>query len=171
MTTLAQAGVTLDAVITTHLHHDHVGWNTILTGSGRLEPTFPRARYLLVRDEYDYFTSPHVRPLLDRRGDYLADSVQPLADAGQLDLVPADHRVDNDIRPTLTPGHTPGHAAVEIVNGHTALLAADLIHHPLQLRHPEISAAMCIDPAASAAGRRHILDHPDRRASGAAVGS
>jgi glyoxylase-like metal-dependent hydrolase (beta-lactamase superfamily II) len=162
MTTLAQTGVTpesVDTVITTHLHHDHVGWNTTRTSSGRLEPTFPNARYLLVRDEYRYFTSPQARPLLDRRGDYLADSVQPIAHAGQLDLVAADHRVDDDIQLVPAPGHTPGHVSVDITSdGQTALLAADLIHHPLQLRHPDISAAMCIDRTASAATRRRILD-------------
>jgi glyoxylase-like metal-dependent hydrolase (beta-lactamase superfamily II) len=162
MDTFAQAGVARDAVdtvITTHLHHDHVGWNTILTASGRLTPTFPNARYLLVRDEYEYFASAAARPMLDRHGDYVADSVQPVAGAGQLDLVPADHRVDNDVRLVPAPGHTPGHVVIEIADGgQAALLAADLVHHPLQLRRPDISAAMCIDPAASAASRRKILD-------------
>jgi glyoxylase-like metal-dependent hydrolase (beta-lactamase superfamily II) len=151
MDTLAQAGVARDAVdtvITTHLHHDHVGWNTIRTASGRLTPTFPNARYL-----------------------------QPVADAGQLDLVPRRpprrQRRPARSRPgtppttasTTTSGsfprqaNTPGHVVIEIANGgQAALLAADLVHHPLQLRRPDISAAMCIDPAASAAGRRKILD-------------
>jgi glyoxylase-like metal-dependent hydrolase (beta-lactamase superfamily II) len=162
MSTLAGAGVAPDAVdtvVTTHLHHDHVGWNTTLSPSGRLTPTFPRARYLVVRDEYEYFTRSQARPLLARRGDYLADSVQPVADAGQLDLVPADHQVDSDVRLVPTPGHTPAHVVVEVTSGgQAALLAADLVHHPLQLRHPDVSAAMCVDPAASAASRRHILD-------------
>jgi glyoxylase-like metal-dependent hydrolase (beta-lactamase superfamily II) len=162
MTTLAHAGVTpeaVDTVITTHLHHDHVGWNTTLTPSGHLRPTFPHARHLLVRADHEYFTSPRARPILDRRGDYVADSIQPVAEAGLLDLVPADQQVDDDVRLIPAPGHTPGHVVVEITSGgRTAVLAADLLHHPLQLRHPDVSAAMCVDPAASAASRHHILD-------------
>jgi glyoxylase-like metal-dependent hydrolase (beta-lactamase superfamily II) len=162
MTTLAGAGVApeaVDTVVTTHLHHDHVGWNTTLTASGQLRPTFPHARYLLVRDDHEYFTGPQGRPALERRGDYVADSIQPVADAGLLDLVPATHHVDDDVRLVPAPGHTPGHVVVEIASrGRTAVLAADLIHHPLQLRRPDISAVMCVDQATAAASRRHILD-------------
>jgi glyoxylase-like metal-dependent hydrolase (beta-lactamase superfamily II) len=162
LTALARTGVpreVVDTVVTTHLHHDHVGWNTILTPAGDLEPTFPNARYLVVEGEYRYFTGRRARPLFEQHGDYLADSVLPLERAGQLDLVAADYRIDTGIRLIPAPGHTPGHVVVEITSGNqTALLAADLVHHPLQLRHPEISAAMCLDPAASATSRRRILD-------------
>jgi glyoxylase-like metal-dependent hydrolase (beta-lactamase superfamily II) len=162
LTTLRQAGVTpeaVDTLIITHLHHDHVGWNTTPTRSGRLQPTFPNARYLVARDEYQFFTSERARPLLDRRGDYVADSVQPVAVARQLDLVPTDHRVDDEIRLVPAPGHTPGHVLVEVASAaQRAVLAADLVHHPLQLRHPEISSAMCVDPEASAESRWQILD-------------
>ncbi|HEU4425011.1 MAG TPA: MBL fold metallo-hydrolase, partial [Pilimelia sp.] len=86
-------------------------------------------------------------------------SVLPLERAGQLDLVAADHRIDTDVRLVPAPGHTPGHIVVEITSDNqTAVLAADLVHHPLQLRHPQVSVAMCVDPVASAASRRCILD-------------
>lgn len=154
LSTLAAAGISpddVDTVINTHLHHDHVGWNTVLGGGG-LRPTFPNARYLLAEPEYVFATA--ATPQL-----HIADSVLPLQHAGQLDLIASDTRIDGNVRVIPAPGHTPGHIIVEISSqGHTTVLAGDLIHHPLQLRHPQISSAMCVDPATSAASRQQILD-------------
>ncbi|MBI3686043.1 MAG: MBL fold metallo-hydrolase [Actinobacteria bacterium] len=163
---LEQAGVTVaevDTVVTTHLHHDHVGWNTTLTPDGRLRPTFPNARYLLGRTEHGYLTSPAARAMLDRVGDYLTDSVTPIAEAGQLDLVDGDHQIDEGITYRLAPGHTPGHRIVEVTDGgRTALLVGDLVHHPLQIERPEISTAMCVAPAEAAATRVGLLGRAAR---------
>ncbi|GAA1615606.1 MBL fold metallo-hydrolase [Catellatospora bangladeshensis] len=151
---LAAAGVKpadVDTVVNTHLHHDHIGWNTVLTG-GRLRPTFTAARYLITGAEYAHATAGSPRR-------HIADGVLPVQAAGQLDLVDLDTRIDDDVRLVPAPGHTPGHVAVEISSqGQTALLAADLIHHPLQLIRPEISTALCHDPAASSASRRRVLE-------------
>lgn len=154
MHTFSTAGIPptdVDTVINTHLHHDHVGWNTTLT-DGDLRPTFPAARYLISRADYSHFTT-NTPPT------HITDSVLPIQLAGQLDLCEPDTRIDDDIRLVPAPGHTPGHTLVEITsNGQRALLAADLIHHPLQLRRPDISTAMCVDPGQSANTRVAILN-------------
>jgi glyoxylase-like metal-dependent hydrolase (beta-lactamase superfamily II) len=163
---LARAGVALtevDTVVTTHLHHDHVGWHTTLGADGRLRPTFPAARYLLGRTEYDFLAGPAGRAMLDRLGDYRADSVLPIAEAGLLDLVDGDHQIDAGVSYRTAAGHTPGHRIVEITaDGHTAVLVGDLVHHPLQIERPEISTAMCADADQAAVTRREVLDRAAR---------
>lgn len=151
---LWQAGIRpsdVDFVVNTHLHHDHVGWNTTYTGS-RLSPTFPHARYLVTRAEYEYAVAglPQV---------HVADSVLPVHSAGLLDLCEPDRRIDDDVRLVPAPGHTPGHTMVEVTGGtHRVLLAGDLIHHPLQLLRPDLSTALCTDPVQATATRVATLD-------------
>lgn len=145
---------TVDTVINTHLHHDHTGWNTTLTQDGTLHPTFPNARYLITRDDHAHFTSRQ-----ETVAQHITDNVLPVQRAGQLDQVDNDTDLDQDVRLIPAPGHTPGHVLVEITSeGERALLAADLIHHPLQLHRPDLSAAMCVDPALSATTRTTILN-------------
>ncbi|MFE1307818.1 MBL fold metallo-hydrolase [Streptomyces sp. NPDC058755] len=150
---LAAAGISpqhVDTVINTHLHHDHVGWNTTFA-DGRLRPTFPMARYLITREELAHAYG--VRPPT-----HIVDSVLPLQAAGQLETCDPDTRVDHEVRLVPAPGHTPGHVLVDITSqGQRAVLAADLIHHPLQLRRSDVSAAMCTDVHQSAATRTRIL--------------
>src|SRR5580698_1723811 len=110
---LAAAGYareTIDTVLCTHLHVDHVGWNTMLV-DGRWVPTFPNARYLMGRIEYAHWRDHRARE--DHQAVF-ADSVQPVFDAGLVDLVETDHRIDEVISLIPTIGHTPGHVSVRI---------------------------------------------------------
>lgn len=144
----------VDAVICTHLHVDHVGWNTMLE-NGKWVPTFPKARYLIGKKEYEFWN-------LDEDAEQKAimgDSVQPILDAGLADLVEMDHRLSAEIRLTPTPGHTPGHVSVMIESkGETAMITGDMIHHPCQFGHPEWSPSFDTDQAAGASMRRAVMD-------------
>ncbi|MFJ7277330.1 MBL fold metallo-hydrolase [Kitasatospora sp. NPDC098663] len=147
----------VDLVILTHLHADHVGWNTREV-NGEWVPTFPRARYLTSRAEREFWAG---YDLEEARRQMFLDSVIPVERAGLLDLVdvPAE---GVEITPGLslipTPGHTPGHVAVELTSGgETALITGDCIHHPVQLAHPAIGACVDIDPRQSEASRRKLL--------------
>ncbi len=150
---LERAGWTRDSVTTvvcTHLHVDHVGWNTMLVDATWV-PTFPNARYLIGRRELAHWktdTDPEQRTILD-------DSVAPVVDVGLVDLVEMEHRIDEEIRLVPTPGHTPGHVSVMIESaGSRAVITGDMTHHPSQLAHPEWSSATDTDPRASEAMRR-----------------
>ncbi|MGW6865103.1 MBL fold metallo-hydrolase [Streptomyces sp. NPDC054901] len=147
----------VDLVILTHLHTDHVGWNTREV-DGEWVPTFGNARYLTSRTEREFWAS---YPMDEPRRQMFRDSVHPVEEAGLLDLVdvPAEGL---DIAPGLrlvpTPGHTPGHLAVRIGSrGATALITGDCVHHPVQLPHPHIGSCVDIDPVRSEATRRALL--------------
>jgi len=147
----------VDLVIITHLHADHVGWNT-RAGDGIWVPTFPNARYMTSRVEREFWTGYDME---EARKQMFRDSVIPVEEAGLLDLVdvPAD---GVDVAPGLrlipTPGHTPGHIALELTSrGDTALITGDCIHHPVQLAHPAIGACVDIEPERSEASRRKLL--------------
>ncbi|WP_030147426.1 MULTISPECIES: MBL fold metallo-hydrolase [unclassified Streptomyces] len=147
----------VDLVILTHLHADHVGWNT-RKENGAWVPTFPNARYLTSRAEREFWAG---HAMDEARRQMFQDSVIPVEEAGLLDLVdvPAEG-VDAvaGVRLVPTPGHTPGHLAVELTSrGHTALITGDCVHHPVQLTRPGIGACVDIDPAASEASRRTLL--------------
>ena len=153
---LAAAGFareTVDTVVCTHLHFDHVGWNTMLV-DGNWVPTFPNARYVLCRDEWEHWSA-------EGAGGYavtLGDAVQPVVDAGLADFVDPDHRVTDEIRLELTPGHTPGHVAVHVESGgEHAFITGDLAHHPVQWAEPAWCATPDSDPAQSEATRRRLL--------------
>ncbi|MBX6747998.1 MAG: MBL fold metallo-hydrolase, partial [Acetobacteraceae bacterium] len=154
---LAAAGLTvqdIDYVMCTHLHVDHVGWNTRLE-NGRWVPTFPNARYIFGEREFAYWAAEHART----PNPVIADSVLPIIEAGRAELVQSDHVLNDHIRLTPTPGHTPGHYAVELGKGWTqAVLTGDLIHSPLQARYPELSMRADTDRAQSAATRRRFLE-------------
>jgi glyoxylase-like metal-dependent hydrolase (beta-lactamase superfamily II) len=144
----------IDYVMCTHLHVDHVGWNTRLE-NGRWVPTFPKARYVFGEQEYAYWSEEHARapnPVIE-------DSVLPVVAAGRADLVATDHALNDHVRLTPTPGHTPDHYAVELGKGETiAVLTGDLIHSPLQARYPEISMRADVDQKQSAVTRRKFLE-------------
>jgi glyoxylase-like metal-dependent hydrolase (beta-lactamase superfamily II) len=154
---LAAAGYpreTIDTVICTHLHVDHVGWNTMLTG-GRWIPTFPRARYLMGRVEYVHWTTQHERQDIAA---VLADSVAPVWDAGLVDLVETDHRLCDEISLVPTPGHTPGHVSVRIASrGEAALITGDFMHHPCQIARLEWSSTADSDPLEARQTRERML--------------
>lgn len=147
----------VDLVVLTHLHADHVGWNTVKVGSEWI-PTFPNARYLTARAEREFWAAYDME---EARRQMFRDSVIPVEQAGLLDLVdvPAEGvQVAPCLRLIPTPGHTPGHVAVELTSqGETALITGDCIHHPVQLAHPAIGACVDIDPQQSEATRRELL--------------
>jgi glyoxylase-like metal-dependent hydrolase (beta-lactamase superfamily II) len=143
----------VDSVVCTHLHIDHVGWNTRLV-DGRWEPTFPNARYLLGRTEWEHWSREDDAET--RR--ILADSVRPVFDAGQVDLVESDHRLCDEVWLEPTPGHTPGHVSVRIASrGEEAVITGDLAHHPSQLAHPEWCAVVDSDRDQALETRRGFL--------------
>ncbi|MCX4745923.1 MBL fold metallo-hydrolase [Kitasatospora sp. NBC_01287] len=157
---LAAAGFpaeSVDLVINTHLHTDHVGWNTELR-DGSWVPTFPRARYLTSRAEWDYWAAAEMD---EHRGQMFRDSVHPVRDSGQFDLadVPEQgHEVVDGLRLIPAPGHTPGQVAVELRGtGRPALITGDSIHHPVQLSHPHLTSCVDIDPEQAVRTRGRLL--------------
>lgn len=142
----------VDAVMCTHLHVDHVGWNTMREGD-RWVPTFPNAEYLFARDEWAYWNE-HEQ---DEFGPVVEDSVRPIVDAGLATLVDSDHRLTDEVWLEPTPGHTPGHVSVRISsNGEQAVITGDMTHHPCQFVHPEWAANADYDPVQSTATRREF---------------
>jgi len=156
---LAAAGYareTIDTVICTHLHVDHVGWNTMLV-EDQWVPTFPKARYLMGRIEFTHWTSQHEREDMSA---VLADSVTPVREAGLVDLVETDHRICDEVNLVPTPGHTPGHVSVRIASlGEEALITGDFMHHPCQIAHPEWSSTADSDPVEARLTRERSLTH------------
>src|SRR5207248_2444856 len=153
MRALAAAGFSLsdiDYVMCTHLHVDHVGWNTRLE-NGRWVPTFPNARYVFAKTEFDYWTELHARTPVAPFG----DSVLPVVEAKQAEIVRHDYAIGDHARILPTPGHTPGHVAFAFGPGKdTAVVSGDLMHSPLQARYPELSAKFDVDQI-QAVARHH----------------
>jgi glyoxylase-like metal-dependent hydrolase (beta-lactamase superfamily II) len=168
---LAAAGYpaeSIDTVLCTHLHIDHVGWNTRLV-DGRWVPTFPNARYLFGRAEWQHWsqeqgaditgdvTQEVAENVLDARAVY-EDSVRPIVDAGLHDLVEPYHRLTDEIWLEPTPGHTPGHVSVGIYSrAQAAFITGDMMHHPIQTCLPELSSNFDWDRAQARATRRAFL--------------
>jgi glyoxylase-like metal-dependent hydrolase (beta-lactamase superfamily II) len=157
MRALAAAGVAvddIDYVMCTHLHADHVGWNTRLE-NGRWVPTFPKARYLFSRKEYSYWAEEHAKNHIDA----IADSVLPIVEAKKADLISSEFALDDHVRLLPTPGHTPDHFAVCLGRGgEAAVLTGDLIHSPLQARYPELAMRVDYDPEQAKLTRRQFLE-------------
>lgn len=133
---------TIDVVVCTHLHLDHVGWNTIRAGD-RWVPTFPNARYLFGRVEYEFMQATHDNPDADEawrecNASVERESVQPVIDAGLVDLVEVDHEITAEVSLMPTTGHTPGHVSIVIASqGEKAVITGDCVHHPCQLARPD----------------------------------
>lgn len=157
---LASAGIApeeVDFVCCTHLHADHVGWNTRLEG-GRWVPTFPNARYLFAEPEVAYWEGFHDA---DRESIYRQcweDSVLPVLEAGLADRVSADHEVTRGIRLQPAPGHTPGNVVIELDDGRQrAVMSGDVMHHPVQIERAQWSSRFCLDPSAARERRLELL--------------
>jgi len=159
MANLNAAGVTaeeIDIVMCTHLHIDHVGWNTQLV-DGRWVPTFPNARYVFSEKEYRHWES--MLGATEVGDNVFNDSVLPVVEAGRADLVRDDHEIDHGIVLEPTPGHTPGHVALNLTRGgDTALFTGDLFHHPLQVYEPDLSSVVCTDGDLSRKSRYDFLN-------------
>jgi glyoxylase-like metal-dependent hydrolase (beta-lactamase superfamily II) len=142
----------VDTVLCTHMHVDHVGWNTRLV-DGRWEPTFGKARYLFAEKEWQHWSHEP-----QEYGPVIEDSVQPIFDRGLADLVSESHRVCDEISLEPTPGHTPGHVSVHITSrGEEAVITGDMIHHPCQIMRPEWSSTADVNPDAAASTRAQFL--------------
>ncbi|MEV6953674.1 MBL fold metallo-hydrolase [Streptomyces sp. NPDC051183] len=150
LTALGHPPESIDTVVCTHLHFDHIGWNTHLV-EGKWVPTFPRARHLVTRVEWDHWA--------DEAETNLPDTMQPLIDAGLVDFVGTDHRVCDGVRLEAAPGHTPGQVAVVVESGgERAVITGDLVHHPLQFIEPDVAGLADTDAAQAAATRRAFVD-------------
>jgi len=157
---LHDAGVApedVDFVACTHLHADHCGWNTRLL-DGRWVPTFPRARYLFSREEYEFWSGP-AGEAGPNAGVY-QDSVLPVVASGQAELIDkSDTAIDGLLHIHRTPGHSPGHLAFSIPTPTTPLIfSGDLMHQPVQIAYPDMSTAFCVYPLLGNASRRRLLD-------------
>ena len=142
----------IDTVLCTHLHVDHVGWNTMLV-DGEWLPTFPNARYLVGETEWRYWDGQ------DSSATILADSVRPVVDAGLVDFVAVDHVVCDEVRLEPTPGHTPGHVSVRISSaGSEALITGDCIHHPCQMTRTDWCSSADYDQVQGRATRETLLE-------------
>jgi glyoxylase-like metal-dependent hydrolase (beta-lactamase superfamily II) len=148
----------VDAVLCTHLHVDHVGWNTMLE-NGRWVPTFPRARYYMSRHELEHtLQEAEASDERSHNGAVVADSVQPILDAGLAAMVDMDARLSPEVRLMPTPGHTPGHVSVVIESGGArAVITGDLMHHPCQIARPDWSSGFDTDQDASRVTRHAFL--------------
>jgi len=145
----------VDYVMCTHLHADHVGWNTRLE-NGQWVPTFPNARYIFSKDDYDHYNN--VKP-----GEFgynsLADSVFPIVDAGLAEIVTMDFQIGDGLSLVPSPGHTPGHYCVHLESGgHDVFFTGDMLHHPVLIAEPHWRTKFCLDHDMSSATRRAFIE-------------
>jgi glyoxylase-like metal-dependent hydrolase (beta-lactamase superfamily II) len=158
---LAAAGIRpqdVDLVVNTHLHVDHVGWNTTLV-DGQWVPTFPNATYLMPRADFEFW-NPANNPAIAGgvNENVFEDSVAPVHAAGQVRLWEDEYVIDGDLRLRAAPGHTPGSSVLILNSGSDkALFAGDLVHTPLQVAYPDLHSCFCEDPVTARATRRELL--------------
>ncbi len=147
----------IDYVFCTHLHVDHVGWNTRLV-DGSWVPTFANAKYIFSRREYAFWEAENDRGA-EPPGPVWRDSCRPVVEAGQALLVDDDWELEDGIWLTPTPGHSPGHVCVNMRSqGRRAVFTGDLMHHALQCVEPDWSTCFCADPEMAARSRRAVLE-------------
>ncbi len=145
----------VDIVFCTHLHFDHCGWNTRLE-NGKWVPTFPKARYVFGRREWEFWQAALKDNSIDVR--HILDSVQPILDAGLADFVETNHRICDAAWLEPSHGHTPGHVSLRISSrGQEAIITGDVFHNPIQIAEPEICSIGCMDKEISRRTRREFL--------------
>lgn len=146
----------IDMVMCTHLHVDHVGWNTRLD-NGRWVPTFPNARYLVSGRELEFWTAKEKED--PKAWPWITDSVLPIVAAKKVDTIKSDHVLNDVIRLIPTPGHTIDHFSVHVgkKGGKDAIVTGDMIHSPLQARYPELGMLADYDAKQSAQSRRKVF--------------
>jgi len=145
----------IDLVMCTHLHVDHVGWNTMLV-DGEWIPTFPTARYLIAEKEWTYWNENENEDLY---GPVISDSVRPVVDAGLVDFVDENYSLCEEVSLSPTPGHTPGHVSV-LINSEKkkALITGDFIHHPVQMTNTDWCSPADNDKKQAQLTRETILE-------------
>lgn len=144
---------TVDVVMCTHLHFDHVGWNTQLV-DGAWVPTFPNARYLFNKTEYEYWDGGAAG-----FANTFDTAVRPVMDAGLVDLIDETYRITDEIGFELTPGHSPGHMSVRLSSaGQEAVITGDMVHHPIQFVRPDWAMSADDDPARATRTRHAFRD-------------
>jgi glyoxylase-like metal-dependent hydrolase (beta-lactamase superfamily II) len=147
----------VDYVLCTHINVDHIGWNTRWV-NGEWIPTFPNARYVFVRKEWEFWKQKSERDKNAEDGS-IVDSVTPVVEAGRAVFVEGDHAIDDQVFLEPTPGHTPGHVCVHVKGGRKeAIMSGDVMHHPVQIAEPHWSSIFCIDPKTAAETRRAFLE-------------
>ena len=125
----------IDIVACTHLHMDHIGWNTLFQ-DGQWIPTFPKAKYLFAKKEYEYWLQKPINELNDDNQAF-NESILPIINAGLAELVEENYQIDTNIRFIPTPGHTPCHVSILIESkGESAIISGDIMHHPCQITNP-----------------------------------
>jgi glyoxylase-like metal-dependent hydrolase (beta-lactamase superfamily II) len=148
----------VDYVLCTHLHFDHVGWNTMRV-DGKWVPTFPNARYLFTRKEYDHWTSGVEDVNIE-----LDTTVKPIVESGLHELVETDHQLTPEIFLESTPGHTPGHVSVRIESGgESAVITGDLVHSPVQLAEPHWGSLPDVIPELAVQTRKEFVNRYGNR--------
>lgn len=177
--TLESGGVApqeVDLVVNTHIHYDHVGWNTRRDGD-RWVPTFPNARYVIPQKDLDYFAPENADAMQAPRNEdeeqrirgirlVYEDSIRPVLDAGQVEGWAGTHRIHDRLRLTEAPGHTPGSSVLRLDSGTRAVFGGDLMHSPLQAERPDDPCAFDLDAEKAAQSRRAVLmDAADRGAT------
>ena len=141
-------------VIITHLHRDHIGWNTV-DRDGKPEVLFKNARHIVQRRDWEHFMQPEIK----KDNPVVSLCAEPLQAAGVLDLIDGDQSLSAGISTLFTPGHTPGHQSVLVTSGdEKAIIVGDVTHTPAQLTHPEWSPAFDVDPTLSARTRADIWE-------------
>lgn len=157
---LAEAGVApsdITAVVHTHLHIDHVGWNTFENAAGHAEVFFPNARFVIQQAEWDYWMTPEM--LAEPRNAALRECVEPLRDGGRLHFTRGEESFGEHLVFISAPGHTPGHVAVGISDrGERAIIIGDASHHPVHVAHPDWRSPLDWDGALAAARRDRLFD-------------
>lgn len=157
---LAEAGVApgeIDMVLNTHLHVDHIGWNTVDRDDGTREIFFPNAQFWIQQGEWDYWMTPE--RLDDPANAHLVECVEPLRHTGRITFAEKEQAIDAHLTYVPTPGHTPGHVSIGIASqGERAVIVGDASHHPIQLLHPDWSPSYDIDPVTAASSRERLFD-------------
>ena len=166
---LSKDGISLqdiDTVVITHFHGDHVGWTVTLAGD-KPTATFPKARYLLPKGDWDYFTKPDVL----QGEEVVRNKVVPLKELGCMELIDGDHALTSELTTLSTPGHTPGHNSILVSSqGEKALMAGDLFHGSVQVPEPDWCATFDMDKPVARKTRHALFDRLEQEGFTVCVG-